>query len=318
MGRDPAALSRGRKLLLRRIRAVSPFLGLLALAALLVPGCPAHVDYGGRQRLTDHTAYTLPPGDGLVGVGLVGTQMDNLLASMRLEWSPFVPGLEIGTNLAHDALPALNFYAKYTALDSRWVGLGFRLGFKWLDFGNTWLLKDGSDLDETFGGAEMFMVPMSMTASFPLADWFSFHAELSYTYTPFSGELVLDGTHYNGGIVWHELTLNPTLHFYPGRGVALLVGVQLPLYSALFGEGYQELTSLDAPGVRYGLQASLRSEFDVWRLVTPWVGIHLAWESFNLRLTATWGLRFFESTMFDAGGALAYIPIPGFEMFWRF
>lgn len=291
---------------------------LLAVALGFLSGCPAHTDYGGAQRLTDHTAYTLPPGDGLVGLGLVGTNYDNLFASVRLEWSPFVEGLEIGTNLAHDVLPFVNVYAKYTALDTRWVGLGFRLGFKWLDVGNLWLVPNDSSIKEDLGAVDMYMVPMSALLSFPLADWVGIHTELSYMYTPVKGDLVLDDTHYNAGITWHELTVNPALYFYPGAGVAILLGVQVPLYSAVFGEGYQEAAAPGLPGIRYGLQASLSTRFDVSSLVSPWFGVHFAWDSFNLRVTGTWGLRFFDRSTFQAGSALAYIPIPGFEMFWRF
>ena len=290
--------------------------GVLLVLAVL-GGCPAHTDYGGAQRLTDHTAYTLRPGEALVGVGLVGTTYDNLLASIRLEWSPFVPGLEIGTNLAHDVLPLVNVYAKYSFLDTRWIGMSARLGFRWLSPRYLWMIPDDAAFKQELRGADLYMVPAAVTVSFPLARWVGVHAELSYTYTPVAGDLVLDETYYNGGVVWHELTVHPSLHFYVGDGVALLVGVDVPVYSAISGEGYSETPHPTHPGVLYGMQASLSTRFDVARLVTPWLGLHVAWEHLNLRLTAAWGLRFFDESLLERSDWLAYVPIPGIELFWR-
>lgn len=289
-----------------------------ALAIGLLSGCPAHTDYGGRQRLTKHTAYTLEPGEVLVGAGVVGTSYDDLLASVRVEWSPFVPGLELGTNLAHDVGGLVNVYAKYTVLDTPWFGFGARLGFKWLDGGNLWFLPDDSSLKQDLAAVDMFMIPVSAYLSFPIADWFGFHTEFRYMYTPVTGDLVLDGTHYNGGATWHEVTVSPALHFYLGSGVALLAGVEVPLYSAVSGKGYQETPATGYPGIRYGVQATVSNTFDVRELVTPWFGVHIAWEHFNLRVTGTWGLRFFERSTFTEFDTLAYVPLPGFEMFWRF
>jgi len=256
-----------------------------------------------------------------VGAGAGGTHVDNLMASVRLEWSPFVRGLEIGTNLAHDVLPVLNVYAKYNVVDTRWFGLGVRAGFRWIDFDNLWSLSavsDSSSVKQALWNAEMFMVPLSVIASFPLADWVSIHTEVGYTYTPVSGDIVIDDKHFNSGIQWHELTINPTIHFYPGRGVALLFGVQVPVLSAVHGEGYTEDSQEALPGVRYGIQAALDTDFEVKNMVSPWFGVHIAWESFNLRVTGTWGLRFFDQSMFQAPGVLAYLPMPGFDAFWRF
>lgn len=300
-----------------RHRAARALGAALALAFGLLAGCPAHTDYGGAQRLTDHTAYTLEPGEVLVGAGLVGTRVENLLASVRLEWSPYVEGLEIGTNLAHDIISFVNFYAKYTPLDTRWVGVGVRAGFRWLSPGNVWLIPDDSEFKQDFGAVDMYMFPVSAYVSLPLSDWFGVHTELSYMYTPVKGDLVLDEVHYNAGAAWHELTVQPAVHFYPGRGVALLAGVQVPLYSAVFGEGYSEESDERLPGVRYGFQGSLSTEFDVTSLVSPWIGVHIAWEHVNVRVTGTWGLRFFDESTLEADGWLAYVPLPGFEVFWR-
>jgi hypothetical protein len=291
---------------------------LAAVAALVLAGCPAHTDYGGAQRLTDHTAYTLEPGEVLTGVGLGGATVDNLLLSLRLEWSPYVDGLEIGTNLAHDAVSIINLYAKYNVLDTRWFGLGVRLGFKWLNPSNVWIVPDGSGLKEDLGAVDMYMFPASVMVSFPLAEWISIHTELNYMYTPVSGDLVLDDTHYNGGVAWHELALHPAVHLHLGAGTALLLGVQVPLYSAVSGDGYSETPDPNHPGIRYGLQASLSTRFAVTELVSPWIGLHVAWEHFNLRVTGTWGLRFFDESMLQADGWLAYVPIPGVELAWRF
>jgi len=296
--------------------AARDLVSALALA-LLLTGCPAHTDYGGAQRLTDHTAYTLEPGEVLTGVGLGGATMDKLLLSVRLEWSPYVDGLEIGTNLAHDAVSWVNFYAKYNALDTRFFGLGVRLGFKWLNPRNVWIVPDDAALKEELDG-DMYMVPISVLVSLPLAEWVSIHAELSYMYTPVSGDLVLGDTHYNGGVAWHEVTAHPAIHFHLGAGTALLLGVQVPLYSSVSGDGYSETLDEDHPGVRYGLQASMHTRFAVTELVSPWIGLHVAWEHFNLRVTGTWGLRFFDQSTLQAQSALAYVPIPGVELAWRF
>ncbi len=192
---------------------------LVLLVLLALPGCPAHTDYGGRQRLTDHTAYTLPPGEGLVGLGLVGTQMDNLLASMRLEWSPFVPGLEIGTNLAHDALPMLNFYAKYTALDTRWVALGVRLGGRLYGlFESPWVIATELTLAVSGGHlrADIELAANRFTAILYDGDGESFRLLITHP----EGRVTSARVEGANGLCWLEVAYDPATGAY-GLGEAL-------------------------------------------------------------------------------------------------
>lgn len=278
---------------------------VLALALAAATGCPAHTDYNGAERLTDHTAYTLGSGETLLGIGAGEADRANLLFSLRAEHA-FFEGFEVGTNVAHDALGVVNAYVKGTPLATRWVALGARVGLTWLNPQNIWMMPAESRDD--LGDLDLFMVPLTIAATFPLASWVGLTLEANYTYSGVAGTASIGESSADAGFGGHEVSLRPSANFYVGRGIALQLGLDVPLYASTSLSGYVEEEV--QPGVVVGAQAGSSKTLDVRGLTTTYVGFHMAWEHFNLRLFATYGLRIFAKRL--------KVPIPGAAVFWRF
>lgn len=278
--------------------------GVCLGVAVPLGGCLAHPDFNGRDRLTDWTAYTLPARDFQAGVGLIGTGLDDIGASGRFE-AGVVEGLQLGTNVVHDAFGIVNVAAKYAAPEvSRFTFAG-GLGFKWTNPKVIWVLP--RDQRDRLSDVNAFMVPVSVTASWAPLSWMGAHLRLGYTWLGIDGAVSSDDALFAGGGNEHDLYVQPTLTFYPLHGWAIVAGAQIPVYAYLEAGG--QVATSPVPGVVVGGGAEAGRELDVRRKNTIYVATQLCWGKTNLRLSATYGLRVFEA---QAGF------LPAAEVFWRF
>lgn len=278
---------------------------LLALAALCA-GCPSttrfHTPAG---RLTDHTAYTLPPGEVKLGVGLVGTTIEDVGASIPVEVG-LPAGFQIGTNAAHDVVALVNVTAKWNPLDTKHAALGVQAGFKWFNPSNLWLLPD--DVREELGSLDLFIIPVWVIGTFPVVDWFDATLGIGYTHSEASGEYATGSALADGYVAAREITLHPRLSFYPGDVVAIVVGAWVPVWARAVASAAAEVEV--QPGVIAGFDDTEYRRLDVRGLVTPYVAAELRWGVTRLRLGANWGMRFLTKRL--------EIPLPTLDLYWRF
>ncbi|MEX1363022.1 MAG: hypothetical protein AB1Z98_07845 [Nannocystaceae bacterium] len=180
-----------------------------------------------RQRITDGTAYSLTNREVRVDVGAVGTELSDVGANLDVA-AGFGRGAQVSTNVAHLSLGLVNAAVKYTALDRPWLGLGFEGSFLWTQPSLIWLLPD--DIADPLSGIDLFIVPLRVTASFPVARWTSLHLGLGYTHAEISGELRGDSAFFDAGVGARSIQLDPTVHFYLNHRAALMLGANVPVY----------------------------------------------------------------------------------------
>ena len=202
----------------------------VVVAALLVlaAGCVTTRNYADpRQRVTHGTAYSLINREVQIDAGVVGTELSDVGANIDVA-AGFGRGGQVSTNLAHLSLGLVNAAVKYTALDRPWFGLGVEGSFLWTRPTLIWLLPD--EIAEPLAGIDLFIVPLRVTASFPVATWTSLHLGVGYTHAEITGELRGESGFFDAGVGARTVQLDPTVHFYLNGRAALIVGGNLPVF----------------------------------------------------------------------------------------
>lgn len=180
-----------------------------------------------RQRITEGTAYALTHREVRVDTGAVGTELADAGANIDVA-AGFGRGGQVSTNLAHLSLGLVNAAVKYTALDRPWFGLGFEGSFLWTRPSLIWLLPD--DIADPLSGIDLFIVPLKVTTSFPVARWTSLHLGLGYTHAEIAGELRGESDFFDAGVGARSVQLDPTVHFYLNHRAALIMGANVPVF----------------------------------------------------------------------------------------
>ncbi len=277
---------------------------VLGVPVVVTVGCLAHPNFQGEGRLTDYTAYALHPGEFQAGAGLVGTGMDDLGASARFE-AGIVRGLQAGTNVAHDVFGIVNLNAKYAFVEVGDFAFAAGMGFKWFNPRLLWVLPEQTR--EKYSGVNIYILPVTATASWAALSWMGVHLRLGYTWSGVDATLDSGDALARAGFGGHEVFAQPALTFYPTHGLAVIAGAQVPLVSVVRVAGQAEEPV--APGVVVGAGAVEYQRLDVKGLNTLYLAVQFCWGKTNLRLSLTRGLRFLEQ---QAGW------LPAVEAYWRF
>lgn len=180
-----------------------------------------------RQRVMHGTAYSLTNREVRIDTGVVGTELADVGANIDVA-AGFGRGGQASINLAHLSLGIVNAAVKYTALDRPWFGLGFEGSFLWTRPPLIWLLPD--DIADPLAGIDLFIIPLKVTTSFPVARWTSVHLGFGYTHAEIVGELRGDSAFFDAGVGARMIQLDPTVHFYLNRRAALIVGANVPVF----------------------------------------------------------------------------------------
>lgn len=224
----------------------------LAATAWSVSGCIHARDFHEpKGRLTDNTAYS-EQGPVRFEVGAVGRNEDQLGATVAVRAAPIPGRLEIGTNAAHLGLGIINLQTKGTIVDRPKYGLGARLGFRYINSRTLWVLP--RDVRKDFGRIHVASVPVEVINTFPFARWFDLNLGVGYRHAEIWG--VYSGSEFvaEGAVAGRELYLEPYLHFYAGKRVAIIAGAHLPAWSQGLSNAVAEIDVVD--GVKLGVQSA--------------------------------------------------------------
>jgi hypothetical protein len=278
------------------------------LSAGFWAGCFASTDFRApEQRLTDLGADVLPEGTWQSGFGVLGTGYDNLGLSSNLKLG-MPANTELGTNLAHDALGIINADFRIKFVDEDWGRIAARVGVKW--FNPKYLLlfqATGTNPFEEAGDFNLFIVPITAQATFPVAEWLDIHMNVGYLYQGVHGRFSLDAGKGGGGIGAREVFLQPHLTFYSWN-LAFILGAQIPIWAEGLVDVSAETEVTD--GVIIGTHASEYQKLDVKDLNTTYLGAEWRWGNAHVRFTMTYGLRFLTGR--------AKRPLPSLDVYWRF
>ncbi|HIA03911.1 MAG TPA: hypothetical protein EYN06_10725 [Myxococcales bacterium] len=280
----------------------------LAISILTLSGCLASTDFRAPEhRLIDLGADVLPDGTTQLGFGLLGSGYDNLgLSAIFKRGMP--ANTELGTNLAHDLLGIINLDLRMKFVDQEWGRIGARIGFKWFNPQEILLfqLMDKKPFGER-GEINLFMLPITLQSTFPLADWADLHINLGYLFQGIQGTVSNDFSDVHGGVGAREVFLQPHLSFY-AWDMAFIVGAQLPIWAQGLVSARAETEIQD--GVILGVQSTEYQELEVKQLTTTYVGAEWRWGSAHVRFMMTYGLRFLTGRI--------KAPLPSLDVYWRF
>ena len=279
------------------------------LALWLLPlgwaGCVTTTNFQSPdQRLTDLSAYTLPAWEMRTGLGLVGTTIDTVGASIPFEVG-FPGGVQLGTNVAHDIGAVPNLKLKWNALDVPYFGLGLQAGVMWSNPSLMYYLPP--DIQDDYGDVDVILIPAKLSASFPILSWFDVHFDIGYQHSEIVGgvETEVDG---GGSLAYREVFLEPRVGFYPWGKCALVLGAYVPVWAkanvSLSGE-----TEIE-PGVYAGATARGFQKVDVRGLYTLYLQAEMRWSATHFRVGVVQFVRFADKR-FD-------YPLPTLDLYWRF
>lgn len=278
----------------------------LLLLAFFVSGCLATSDYTRpERRLTDLSAYTLPAGELKMGLGLVGTDFDNVGADLPLDVG--IPGgLQVGTNVGHDAVALLNLDLKWNAVDTRHFGLGIQAGIKWLNPSNIYALPQ--DIRSELGKVNLYILPIRIETSYPILPWLDAHLGVGYQHTVIDGTVSEGSALAKGHVGTREITIHPRVGLYPGGKVAIIVGAIVPVWARAVAS-VQAVAEVQ-PGVVAGVQDTEFVRIPLNDLYTVYIATEFRWGRTHFRVTLTQGLRFLTQQV--------PFPLPAFDLYWRF
>lgn len=277
------------------------------MAGLLwMMGCVTVRSYADpRQRITDGTAYALTNREVRIDTGVVGTELADVGANIDVA-AGFGRGGEVSTNLAHLGLGLVNASAKYTVLDRPWFGLGVEGSFLWTRPSLIWLLPD--DIAEPLSGIDLFIVPLKVTTSFPVARWTSLHLGLGYTHAEIAGELRGESAFFDAGVGTRSVQLDPMVHFYLGRRAALIAGANVPVFM-MAAERLETDVELE-PGVVLGARSAEWVRIPTDQATRGRVGV-------ELRFGRRTHLQVFVARGVLASANIGPPVLPSLNLYWR-
>jgi hypothetical protein len=216
------------------------WLGTLALALVLGPlsatasaqttpklELPANLQ-APQARSTRNSAYVLPPNVVGLEAGLMGLSADDLYGRIGIAMG-FKHGLQVDMNLLHWGVALFNVNMRWNFLELRRFALAADVGFTYAHGDWVWIL--GWVGQKLASDANLYGVPVSVTASAPLSRWLQLDLAIQYRHSDVQGHLGQGQTFYaDTEIGARQLLLRPSARFFASSRVALEVSARLPLY----------------------------------------------------------------------------------------
>lgn len=296
-----------------RVRVFS-LLALLSFFA--VGGCKANTqDFRSPEhRITTQTAYTLNERETRVDLGVGGHDfgIDDVGLDLRVRHG-VVDRFELGTNVAHDAVSLFNLDARGTFVDRPHLGLGARLGLKWLPFRALYLLPP--EAREALSELHFVVIPVDLTASVPVNRWFALHLTAGYQGVATAGTFHESGLQLAGGVGWRQWYFDGYLHFLTGRRAVIRVGLHAPAHTVALTD--VSATVQVRPGVQGIAQSGEWQPVPFSETVRGSIGVEAyLGRRAGFRGTITYPGRFaavYRSLDLDA----AYVPSMALSFYWR-
>ncbi|PRQ05440.1 hypothetical protein ENSA5_02610 [Enhygromyxa salina] len=284
----------------------------LAIAALLVSvlaqltACVHARDFrAADERMTPHSAYAEHARVRL-DLELLGPEPYNFVLNTGVTVAAVPDRLDLSLNLAHAGIGALSFQSKFTLVDSRWFGLGGRVGLTYVNPRTFWFLP--RDLREVLGSFNLMSVPVELWTSYPVARWVVFHLGLSYRHAALWGRYEGDELLADSNIAQRSFGFAPYLDLFIAERVAIILGARLPVFMQAVARN--DVESELGPGLRVGVRS------------VEWV---------DLRFTDAFRAELGAETRFGANTHLrlsvnvgAFRPLgvllvaPSLNLYWRF
>jgi hypothetical protein len=123
----------------------------------------------------------------------------------------------------------INLNAKFNLVDRPLWGLGLRVQGRWLHGSWLWILPESTR--EQLRGVDIIDIPVGLVASFPLFRWMGLNLEFGYKHSEVFGDIRGDEAALEGTAGTRELFVDPNVHFYLWKRVALIFGAHLPLWA---------------------------------------------------------------------------------------
>lgn len=280
---------------------------LLCVFAALLTGCVTPRNFADpKQRITEGTAYSITKGEVRVDAGLIGTEVKDAGANVDVT-AGFGRSGQVSTNLAHLSLGLVNASLKYTVVDRPWFGLGLEGGFLYTRPSLIWLLPD--EISDPLAGIDLFHIPLRILASFPVSSWTSLHLGLGYTHAEVVGELGDESSSFlNAGVGARSVQVDPTIHFYLNRRVALILGANIPVYITAAAQVESDIELDD------GIVLSVRSA--EWIRV-PTEGAALWRAGVEVRFGRATHMQLFVSRGLLAAAGVGPPLLPSLNFYWR-
>ncbi len=203
-----------------------------------------------RERITRHTAYAEQARVRL-DTDLLAAEPQRFVANLGVTVAAVRGHLDFSANLAHGAVGVVNLQSKFTVLDTRWYGLGGRVGLTYLNPRSFYFLP--RPLRRKLGRFNLASVPIELWQSFPINTWFGADLGMGYRATSLWGDYAGDELLVDASIAQRWFAFMPVLDFYVARRVALRVGARLPVFTQVV-EASDVQVALD-PGVRVGVRS---------------------------------------------------------------
>ncbi|MCA9691103.1 MAG: hypothetical protein KC636_15980 [Myxococcales bacterium] len=277
----------------------------IALAAALA-GCVHKRDFRAPEgRLLDGTAHALAQREVRLDVGVIGTGDPTFGANLGVSVGAH-KHLQLGTNLAQDAFGLFNLRLKSNLIDRPKIGVALETGFFYTNPRLVWVLP--ADFREPLGDIHVFGAPLRVITTALAADWLHLNVGLSYTHVGVTGEVRFAGALADGSFGARSLDLSPVLQLLLGERVAVILGGEWALWSALYTNVEAEYPVTD--GLRVGVRSA------EWIPRGPLRG-----NSYYASIEARFGKRT------NARASISYrllgdhSPVellPSLELYWRF
>lgn len=181
-----------------------------------------------NERMTPHTAYA-EHARARVDVDLLGVDVQRLALNAGVTVAAVRSRLDFSLNLAHGAAGVASVQSKFTMVDTRWYGLGGRVGLTYLTPRTMWFLP--KDLRLELGTFNMLSVPIELWSSFPIAYWFAFHLGLGYQRGALWGDFRGDEFLLTSDIVARSFYVEPNVQFFIAGRLALTFGARVAAWS---------------------------------------------------------------------------------------
>jgi hypothetical protein len=222
------------------VAAAAALLSLLSLARPVAAEAPA-AGVGlqsPEQRSVRYSAYTLPQGMWGFELGALGVTGEELYASLGVRYG-FGAGFELNVNAAHYAVGLFNVSARWGFLELERFALAANVDFTYGHGAWIWLVAPAvKDLLEE---ADIFLVPLGLTASVSIFDWLEADLGVSYRWGTVIGTLGDGDSFYaDAQLGARQFLLRPAVRAFVSDATAIELGFDLPVYTWVPYEG--ELT----------------------------------------------------------------------------
>lgn len=226
------------------------------------------------QRERRGTAYSLPRHMGAAEIGLLGVGED-LVGRLGFAYG-FGKGFEADINLAHAGVGILTLATKWNFLDREHVGLGFRLGFIWVNGQWVWFLPELER--QIVKDIDAIIVPLRFVSSLPITPWLQLDLSAGYQHAEIfggsGGRFLFDAQ-----LGVRQVTTDGSVRFYVADTVQFFFTAHLPVWT----RSPQELTASvqTADGVYVGLRRSAYEKVPFSRVYSLQWGIQSAMSRFS-------------------------------------